>query len=102
MKEYKVLITPKAKVELESIHNYIIETFADILAADKLKLQILQRISSLNTFPQRYQIFNVTYRLPKNIHVTFVKRYAIMYIIDEKRSVVLVEKICLTTKNWKA
>lgn len=102
MKEYKVIITPKANEELEAIRKYIIKTFADILAADKLKLQILQEINSLNLFPQRYRIFNVTYRLPKNIHVTFVNRYAIMYIIDEERSLVLVEKICLTNKNWKA
>ena len=102
MKEYQVIIAPAARDELDAIKKYIIDTFADVLAADKLELKILQEISSLNIFPQRYQIYNVNYHLPKNIHIAFVKKYAIMYIIDEEKSLVLIEKICLMSNNWKA
>lgn len=68
MKEYKVIIAPVAKDELEAIRKYIIDTFADVLAADKLKLKILKEISSLNIFPQRYQIYNFCKKICYHVH----------------------------------
>lgn len=101
MSIYQVLVSPATQNKIDTIYDYIAINLQNIDAVSNIKTMIINEISSLNIFPERYQIFKTKYNFNQPIHVRIIKKIAIFYIIDSRKKLVLVEKVGYTNQDWK-
>lgn len=76
--KYRVIFTNEAFNDLEQIHSYIKDTLFNPKSADKIYVDLFKQCLSLNTSPNRFDIYS------KNPTIRFVpvKNYLIFYCVD--------------------
>ena len=82
MKHYKVEITKEALQDMEDIYNYIA---IDLLAPDNAMGQynrIADAILTLDSYPERFALFECEPEHSRGIHKMIVDNYVVCYVID--------------------
>ena len=101
---YSLSLTKRARSSLRSIYDYIRDVLSNETAAKKMVSKLLQGMESLKTFPEAG--FNADQRYGKRINDTFetralvVKRYVILYFIDESRKEIVVSHIFSSKSDY--
>ena len=101
---YSLSLTKRARSSLRSIYDYIRDVLSNETAAKKIVSKLLQGMESLKTFPEAG--FNADQRYGKRINDTFetralvVKRYVILYFIDESRKEIVVSHIFRSKSDY--
>ena len=85
MELYSVNITDTALADMESIYNYIAEILLAPESAIRQYNRIAEAILSLNTFPQRYPLFDLEPEHSWNIRKMVVDNYLVCYIVDSDK-----------------
>lgn len=97
MEHYKVIITPEAKRDLTDLFNYITFKLESPSGARRVNDRILDYISNLSTFPNRYPIMDFEPARSQGIHRYVVGNYIVCYIINN--NVVYVTDILYAKAN---
>lgn len=85
MESYSVNITDAALADMESIYNYIAEILLAPESAIRQYNRIAEAILSLDTFPQRYPLFELEPEHSWNIRKMVVDNYLVCYIVDSDK-----------------
>ncbi|TDW16261.1 plasmid stabilization system protein ParE [Breznakia blatticola] len=99
MEKYKVVISPKAIKELESIYDYITHTILAPESAKKLTNQIKHDILNMSTFPMSHQDRIEGNYAGKNYKQLLVDKYIVIFRINEIDKTVLVVTIQYQGRN---
>lgn len=83
MDYYKIIITPEAEKDLIDLYNYICYKLESPSGAKNVNNRILDYISNLSTFPNRYPIMDFEPARSMGIHRCVVGNYIICYVIIE-------------------
>lgn len=82
MNKYKIIWSPEAKKDLDNIYTYIAFYLKEAHSAHNIIKNILNSISDLTHFPERYsKIFYYTNK-SRNIRKLPIDKYIILYEID--------------------
>ena len=92
-KIYQVGITSSAKKDLDIIYKFIEETTGSSYYADKRLRVIESEIYKLSIFPNGYPIYNEKHR------IRHIKKYCILFKIDEKHNKVNIARIFHAWQN---
>ena len=98
--KYKVKISPKAYRELDSIYQYIAEQLTAPETALKTVDEIEKAILVLNEMPYRGSKRKIGVYANKGYRQIFVKKYTIVYRIDESNKMVIVITIRYSPSNF--
>lgn len=98
--KYKVKISPKAYRELDSIYQYIAEQLTAPETALKTVDEIEKAILGLNEMPYRGSERKIGVYANKGYRQVFVKKYTIVYRIDESNKMVIVITIRYSPSNF--
>lgn len=82
MNKYKIVWSPNTKEDLNVIYSYIASHFKEPHIANNLLKKILNSISSLEYFPDRYCKIHSYKDKSKNLHRLLVNKYAIVYEVN--------------------
>lgn len=88
MKSYKVRITESALKDMESIHEYICGVLLAPEAARAQLNRIADGIRSLDTYPERFVVFESEPERSWGMRRMIVDNYIICYLIDENAVIV--------------
>ena len=81
---YRIILTQRAKIDLERSYNYIYYNLANPIAAKRFKDKIPKSISNLQIFPFMGKQFNQT-----NLRYIYFKNYLIIYSVKNKNFEIL-------------
>ena len=82
MNKYKTIWSPKSKKDLHNIYTYIAYSLKETSIAHHIVKKLLNSISRLACFPERYpKIFYYTNK-SKNLRKLLFDKYLILYEID--------------------
>ena len=95
---YKIIWSPNAKEELEGIHFYIKYYLKEKNIADKIVKNILNQVLNLQYSPERYS--RILYNKNRNIRRLLVKKYVIIYEVDNNTGQVFILHIFHSSQNY--
>lgn len=90
---YQVVISEMAFVDIIAIKKYIKDRLKNDISAVKISKEIISRIKSLKTFPERFQIVNDDNHELSGLRITHVGSYNIYYRVDNANSIVNVDRV---------
>ncbi|MBQ8992068.1 type II toxin-antitoxin system RelE/ParE family toxin [Candidatus Saccharibacteria bacterium] len=93
---YKVLISPKAQIEIENIYKYIAIDKQDGFAANHTITLINQKILSLSKVPEAAAVSEQHPRY----RIAHAKRYKIFYRINKTKKTVTVTRVVHSLQNY--
>ena len=96
MTKYRVIVTSKAKVDIESIFDYIAYDLGAYQAASKLYDRITDAILSLSYFPYRIKAMNDTFDFG-DVRKLSVDNYSVLFIV--KNDTVIVTNVLYSSSN---
>jgi toxin ParE1/3/4 len=85
---YRIIITIRAAVELEEIHQYISRNSPE--NASRVATKIIAAIDSLNQLPHRYPVHQGRRQPSQTVRRMPVRPYLIYYRIDDRRMAVTI------------
>ena len=91
---YRIILTQRAKVDLESAYNYIYYNLANPIAAKRFKDKIPKTISYLQIFPFMGKRYSNT-----NLRFIYFKNYLIFYHVENQK--VKIQRILYKKQNFK-
>ena len=91
--EYRIIITSKARSEIENIFDYIASELKNKNAAIRLKNKIKKNIRSLKKMPQRFAEIEKKNNLNNIYRRIVVDNYVILYTVNEKEKLVYIAHI---------
>lgn len=97
-KKYIVNPTPSFEKNMEEIYNYIFFKLKEPNIANKLYKLVIKEISSLQYSPERYS--RVLYNKNRNIRKLLVKKYIIIYEVDNNTGQVFILHIFHSSQNY--
>jgi len=97
MKQYKVLISDKANAEMESIYEYIAETFFDPETAARQYDRIADAILTLEEMPERIKLMDSEPERTKGLRALKVDNYSVLFVI--KIDTVLIVRVLYSASN---
>lgn len=89
MNRYTVNITDEALSDMENIYNYIAY---DLLASENAECQynrIAEAILKLDSFPERFQVFDAEPEHSLGIRRMVVDNYMVCYVVDSEAVTVI-------------
>ena len=100
MEQFKVLITPTAKKDIEDIIRYIRDDLKNPDAADNIRNKFKEAILSLSTLPFRHHLVKDTTIANLNIRKIIIENYIVFYTVYEENSSVDIVRVLYTRRNW--
>lgn len=100
IKRYKVIITPSAYEEMNQIYNYIVQNLYAEKSAKELMQKIEEVIQKLKYAPKIYAKIEKLDELKRVYRRVIVKKYVILYTIDEEDNTVFVTHIYYGKRNY--
>lgn len=97
--KYEVILSAKAYDDLDKIYEDVLSVSKDIDTAEKYLSSIKERILGLEDNPHNHPIRKYGRYADKGYRQTDVKKYTIVFKINEESLEVLVITICLTSSN---
>ena len=92
--KYKVIITSRAKLDLDEIYEYIFNESGGSFFARKVIKNIKGKILSLDSFPERSSSNKVT-----DFYVVHYKKYKIFYKIDKQNCIITVANVAHSARR---
>lgn len=99
-KKYKVIITPTAFRELDRIYTYISEELYAKNAAKDLMGKIESEIKNLSSNPKIYPKIEKIDELNRIYRRIVVKKYIVLYTLDEENNIVFVSHIYYGKRDY--
>ena len=98
---YQVIFTKQSEREMKSIYHYISKTLYSKVSAIQLMKDINSKVMHLSTFPRLYRELKIPN--PKGIryHKLAIKKYIILYIVDEKKKAVYIVHIFHSKSDYQ-
>ena len=84
MKHYEVLISDKAKEDMDAIYTYIAETLLEPVTAVKQYNRIADAILTLEEMPERIRLMNTEPERSRGLRPLLVDTYTVFFIIHIK------------------
>ena len=100
MDKYRVLLSPVAYRDLESIYNYIANKLQAPETALVLVDSIQEAILSLDEKPKRGAVRKTGVYADRDYRQRFVKNYVIVYRVDDNSRTVIVHTIRYAPSNF--
>ena len=97
MKHYEVLISDKANEDMETIYNYIVETFNDPITAARQYDRIADAILSLEEMPERIKIMDSEPECSKGLRPLAVDNYVVIFVI--KAEIVYIVRVLYSASD---
>lgn len=91
--KYKIIFSENAKMDLTNIVNYISKSLLEPNIAAKIFQQIVDKIKTLDEFPNRYSLCTYEKWRTVGLRVLPVSSYLVFYIVDELNFVVKVYRV---------
>jgi plasmid stabilization system protein ParE len=85
---FRIIIQPKALVDLERIHGHISGDSA--INASSVVGQLVNAVESLATLPNRFKVHERRVNPSKSVHSMPVARYLIYYRVDDVHLTVII------------
>lgn len=98
--QYKIIITPTAFKEINKIYDYISEDLYAKNAARDIMQRIENTIQKLKYAPKIYMQIEKTDELKRSYRRIVIKKYVILYTIDEKNKVVHIVHMYYGGRNY--
>lgn len=86
---YYLDIHKKVTDDLLDIQNYIIETYYDIYAAERITKLFYKSFNDLLYFPDAFQFVNNWMLMASGVRLKRIRKYNIYYRIEENKVVIL-------------
>jgi plasmid stabilization system protein ParE len=97
MRHYEVLISDKANGDMESIYDYIAETFHAPITAAKQYNRITEAILSLEEMPERIKMMDSEPEHSKGLRSLIVDNYSVFFVI--KAETVYILRVLYSASN---
>lgn len=98
--KYKVIITPTAFKEINRIYDYLLtDLYAETAAEDLMKL-VETEVQNLKQSPRIHTEIEKFDELDRRYRRIVLKKYIILYTIDEENSIVYVAHMYHGTRNY--
>ena len=97
---YEVLLTDKAKEELEEIYNYISKSLISETAAISIMQKIENKILNLTKIPESYSIIEPYIQTNEKYRKLIINNYIVVYRIDYDNNKVYVIRIIYGKRNY--
>ena len=98
---YNINLSLAANNDLEEIFSYIAGTSSSDQTANNLMLKIHEMILSLDEMPQRFSFSFDPTLAEKGYRRANVKKYIILYLIDEENKTVNIARIFHSSMNYE-
>lgn len=98
MKKYKVVYTDGARRDIIKLIDYIETNFDSPLDAAKIAVKLFRKCESLATFPKGAPIYHID-SLAKEYRFAHIKKYTIIYYIDDSCTEVVIQAIINSNRN---
>ena len=83
MKHYNVVISDKARDDMDSIHRYISETLYEPVIAAKQYDRIADAILTLEVMPERIRILDSEPERSKGLRPLIIDNYTVFFVIKD-------------------
>jgi plasmid stabilization system protein ParE len=100
MKQYRVDVSEPAENDLYDIVRYIASQFSAPVTALNMMELLEEAMAGLSEMPQRFPLVNDDRLSQMGYRKLAVKNYIVFFSIDEKNSVVDVERILYARRDW--
>jgi len=98
--KYDIIVTEKAKNEIDDIYNYISKSLMAEKAAENLVKKIENSILQLEDMPKLGSIIEI-YKLRKYTYrKLIINNYVVLYRIDEERNIVYIARVVYGGRNY--
>ena len=101
MKQYKVLMTEPAAIDLQSITRYIADELLEPVTAKKLVSKIKEAVVSLAKLPAPHTLVADERLAAQGVRKQIVENYIVFYVISEKNNTVMVIRILHSRRDWE-
>ena len=89
MKTYDIIMTERAMENLEMMYEYISDVLLAPESAKRQYERIVQEISNLCTFPERFQLFPAKPKRLQGLRRMVIDRYSVFYKIEKENVIVM-------------
>ena len=93
MKKYLVIRSAHAHSDLDGICLYVSIISGDTNLANKIFTNITNKIKSLETFPERFQVINNAPEWLSGLRAMYVGKYIVYYVVDNTAYIVNIIRI---------
>lgn len=100
MQNFHVILTDRAKADLVDIVGYL-NKFSVETGTKYVKL-IYKKMNALKTFPRACPLVRIERLRKYGIRWTVARNYAIFFTIDEENSIVYIERIMYSRREYDA
>ena len=100
MDQFKVIITPTARKDIEDIIHYIREELKNPDAAMSIQNKLKEAIFSLSEFPFRHHLMTDTTIADLGIRKVLVENYIVFYTVYEETACVDIIRVLYVRRNW--
>ena len=83
MKHYDVVISDKAREDMDAIHRYIAETLLEPVVAEKQYDRIADAILTLEEMPDRIRLLDSEPERSKGLRPLIVDNYTVFFVIKD-------------------
>ena len=97
---YKIIITPTASKEIYDIYYYIFINLDARKAARQLMRLVEKEINNLKYFPKIHHEIEVNSGVKRKYRRIVIKRYVILYTIDENKKIIYISRMYYGLKNY--
>jgi len=96
---YDITIADQALLDLKSIYEYIANVLMEPVTAEKQYSRIEKAAYSLDNMPERFPRYEKEPWQSRNLRFMPVDNYIVLYIVDNKNSMVTVIRIMYGRRN---
>ena len=99
MKHYDVVISDKAREDMEAIHRYISDTLLEPDIAVKQYDRIADAILTLEQLPERIRIMDSEPERTRELRPLIVGNYTVFFVINDVDDTVNVARVLYSSSN---
>ncbi|MCL2065662.1 MAG: type II toxin-antitoxin system RelE/ParE family toxin [Candidatus Cloacimonetes bacterium] len=100
MTKYIIIISEIAKEEIEDAYNYIKEKLNNSQAAEKMIIQIREKLDCIEENPYIWPLVNDFHLSSLGVRFFRVKNYLLFYVIDKTKKTVKLSRFLFGRSDW--
>lgn len=93
MREYVVRLSDQADEDVDKIYGYIASTLKEPQTAERLYNRIMDEIGTLNTLPERYELYQKKPWFDMGLRKLVVGSYVVLYLVLEAKGEVAIARV---------
>lgn len=93
MKDYRVVISDKAILEINESHDYIQNVLSDSVAANNFYDRFMAKIGRLSYAPGIGKLLKSDVRRQRELRLVADKSFMVIYVVDGLSGIVSIEKV---------